>query len=186
MVRYPPAETAEKHKKILQQAARMFRDHGFSAVSIGDLMKAAGLTHGSFYNHFDSKQDLIGECVAYVSTRAVGQITSSDPTTDGRKAFIARYLSVANRDDPGSGCLMSSLGSEVAREPSVQPTMTRYVQSFVAAIASHFPSRRKANARRDAVRLTASLVGALLLARAVDDEELSLEILNEVIAQYDP
>jgi TetR/AcrR family transcriptional repressor of nem operon len=184
MVRYPPAETAEKHRKILEQAARMFRDRGFAAVSIADLMKAADLTHGSFYNHFPSKQGLIGECVEYVSTRAVGQITGADPSSDGRAAFISRYLSVANRDDPGSGCLMSSLASEVAREPTVRPTMTRYVHAFIDSLASHFPWPRKARARPDAIRLTASLVGALLLARAVDDEELSLEILAEVIAQY--
>ncbi|MGF6229162.1 TetR/AcrR family transcriptional repressor of nem operon [Inquilinus ginsengisoli] len=184
MVRYPPAETAEKHQKILEQAARMFRERGFDAVSIGDLMRAADLSHGSFYNHFDSRQELMSECVDYVSARAVGQIIGAAPSAEGRKVFVSQYLSVANRDAPGNGCLMSSLASEIAREPKVRPTMTRYVQAFINTIATHFPWKKKANARREAIRLTSSLVGALLLARAVDNEELSLEILNEVTAQY--
>ena len=61
MARYPAAETAEKHEKILQEASRLFRENGLSGVSVGDLMKAAELTHGSFYNHFESKQDLVGK-----------------------------------------------------------------------------------------------------------------------------
>lgn len=181
MIRYPPAETAEKHQKILQKAARLFRDHGFAAVSIGDLMRAANLTHGSFYNHFESRQALIAECIEYVSARAVRQIQDAAPSAEGRKQFVKSYLSVANRDDPGSGCLMSSLASEIAREPMVKPTMTRYVRAFIDTIATHFPWKRRADARSKAIRMTAALVGALLLARAVDDEALSREILAEVI-----
>jgi len=183
MVRFPPAETARKHQKIVQRASRLFRKSGFSAVSIGDVMRAAELTHGSFYNHFESREALLSECVDHVAGLAVKQIEDAAPTIAGRKQFAANYLSLNNRDAPDRGCLLSSLGAEIAREPSVKPSMTRYVRTFVSAIASHFPWN-KARARSEAIRMTASLVGALLLARAVDDEKLSREILDEVAKQY--
>jgi TetR/AcrR family transcriptional regulator, transcriptional repressor for nem operon len=184
MVRYPAAETAEKHEKILSEASRLFREHGLSGVSVGDLMKAADLTHGSFYNHFESKQALIGDCIDYVSILAVGQIGAAKPSETGKRSFVSKYLSLAARDDPGHACLMSSLGPEIAREPTAKPAMTRYVQAFIGRLVSHFPWPRPKDARGDAIRMTASLVGALVLARAVDDEALSREILHEVIRQF--
>jgi TetR/AcrR family transcriptional regulator, transcriptional repressor for nem operon len=184
MVRYPAAETAEKHERIIGEASSLFREHGLANVSIGDLMKAADLTHGSFYNHFESKPSLISACIDHVCARAVGQIGSAKPTDVGRKAFVTKYLSLASRDDPGHACLMSSLGPEIAREPAARPAMTRYVKAFIGKIASHFPSPNAKDARRDAIRMTAAMVGALVLARAVDDESLSHEILAEVTRQF--
>jgi TetR/AcrR family transcriptional repressor of nem operon len=79
---------------------------------------------------------------------------------------------------------MSSLGPEIAREPAARAAMTDYVQTFISKLVSHFPWPRPADARRDAIRMTASLVGAMVLARSVDDEALSREILREVIGQF--
>jgi TetR/AcrR family transcriptional regulator, transcriptional repressor for nem operon len=183
MVRYPSEETAEKHQRILQQASKLFRENGFAAVSVADLMGAADLTHGSFYNHFDSKQALISECITHVSALALKEIESAKPTDAGKRAFVAGYASAARRDHPGSACLMSTLGPEIAREPTARPAMTTYVRAFIDKLASHFPWPRPAHARRDAIRMTASMVGALVLARAVDDDELSLEILKDVVSQ---
>lgn len=183
MVRFPAAETARKHQKIVQRASRLFRKAGFSAVSIGDVMRAAELTHGSFYNHFASREALLRECVDHVAGLAVKQIEDAAASAAGRKQFVASYLSLSNRDQPDRGCLLSSLGAEISRQPAVQPSMTRYVRAFVSAIASHFPWN-KPRARSEAIRMTASLVGALLLARAVDDETLSREILSEVTKQF--
>ncbi|WP_158746509.1 TetR/AcrR family transcriptional regulator [Acidisphaera sp. L21] len=184
MARYPAAETAKKHERILQEASRLFRENGFSAVSVGDLMKAAELTHGSFYNHFESKLALIGQCIEWVSPRAAGLIASAGPTDAGKRAFAAKYLSIASRDNPGHGCLMSSLGPEIAREPAATPAMTNYVQSFIGKLVSHFPWSKPAAARREAIRMTAAMVGALVLARSVDDEALSREILRAVAGQF--
>jgi TetR/AcrR family transcriptional repressor of nem operon len=184
MARYPAAETAEKHERILQEASRLFRENGLSGVSVGDLMQAADLTHGSFYNHFESKQALIGKCIDWLNPRAVRRIGSAKPTEAGKRAFVLKYLSVASRDEPGEACLMSSLGPEIAREPAARAAMTDYVQTFISKLVSHFPWPRPADARRDAIRMTASLVGAMVLARSVDDEALSREILREVIGQF--
>src|SRR5271155_3143577 len=65
VMRYPAAETAEKHERILNEAARLFRERGFSGVSVSEIMKATGLTHGPFYNHFDSKEELMAESVVH-------------------------------------------------------------------------------------------------------------------------
>jgi TetR/AcrR family transcriptional repressor of nem operon len=184
MARYPAAQTAEKHERILQEASRLFRENGLSGVSVGDLMQAADLTHGSFYNHFESKQALVGKCIDWLNPRAVGRIGSAKPTEAGKRAFVSKYLSVATRDEPGQACLMSSLAPEIAREPTARAAMTNYVQAFVGKLASHFPWPRPGTARRDAIRMTASLVGAMVLARSVDDEILSKEILRDVIGQF--
>lgn len=182
MVRYPSEETAEKHQRILDQASKLFREHGLSGVSVNDLMKAADLTHGAFYNHFHSKQALYSDCIAHVSEVALAQIESCRPTDAGRRTFAASYASTAMRDEPGSACLMPSLGAEIGREPAAKPAMTRYVAAFIAKIASHFPWPSRQEARRGAIRITASLVGAMVLARAVDDDALSREILKDVVS----
>lgn len=179
-MRYPAAETAEKHQRILDEATRLFRDRGFDGVNIAEIMKAAGLTHGSFYNHFESKNALVGSCIVHGATKSLAAIDANEPTVAGKKAYVDTYLSVKHRDDPGSGCLMSALASDVRREPMAQGAMTRFIHSFLDKVATRFPWQKPRTARRDAIRLTASLVGGLILARAVNDGELSEEILREV------
>lgn len=182
-MRYPAAETAEKHERILDQASRLFRERGLNEVSVNDLMKAAELTHGSFYNHFASKQTLVSECVDFVNVAALKRIMSNETTKEGRATFASRYLSIDARDNPGGYCLMSSLAPEIARDDTVRPAITRYIQTFVDKVATHFRWPRSSEPRKKAIRMTASLVGAMVLARAVDDDEFSREILAEVIDQ---
>lgn len=179
-MRYPAAETAEKHQRILDEATRLFRDRGFDGVNISEIMKSAGLTHGSFYNHFESKNDLISSCIVHGATTSLANVDAVEPSAAGKKAYVDEYLSVAHRDDPGSGCLMSALASEVRREPLAKGAMTRFVHAFVEKLAVRFPWQKPRSARRDAIRATAAMVGGLMLARAVNDEEFSLEILREV------
>lgn len=179
-MRYPPEETAEKHERILEAAVRMFRDRGFSGVNIADLMKAAGLTHGSFYNHFESKQGLVAECILHAASQSLEKMQSYPSTDTGHKNYIKAYLSEAHRDDPGNGCLMSALASEIGRELPAKKSMTQHVELFVEKMASHFPWSKKRQRRGDAIRMTASLVGAVILARAVEDQDFSREILKEV------
>jgi TetR/AcrR family transcriptional regulator, transcriptional repressor for nem operon len=185
-VRYPPEETAEKHERILEVATRMFRDRGFSGVNISELMKAAGLTHGSFYNHFESKQTLASECVLHAASQSLTKMDRYPTTETGHRNYIRAYLSVAHRDDPGNGCLMAALASEVSREQPAKKSMTRHVELFVDKLSSHFPwpgKRAKRAKRAEAIRMTASLVGAVILSRAVEDEAFSREILNEVLSE---
>lgn len=181
-MRYPASETAEKHERILDEASRLFRERSLADVSVHELMKAAALTHGSFYNHFGSKTDLVNETVEHVRHRAVDRIGSFEKSSQGKIDFYSSYLSTASRDTAGSACLMPSLAAELGREEAYRPAFTNYVKSFVDKIASHFPKVRRKDARSDAIRATSAMVGAMVLARAVDDEALSQEILSEIIA----
>jgi len=181
-VRYPAAETAEKHARILDAAARAYRRRGFSGVSVGEIMKATGLTHGPFYNHFSSKEALIAETLGHISNSTVELTDAFEKSERGKENFVRAYLSEDHCSDPGNGCLMATLGAEVAREPAFKPTFTRHVTGIVARMVERFPWSSKQNARKEALRTLAAMVGAVVLARAVDDQELATEILDEVAA----
>ncbi|NWB96464.1 TetR/AcrR family transcriptional regulator [Pseudomonas gingeri] len=179
-MRYPAEETAEKHRKILLQASILFRERGFSGVSVSEIMKATGLTHGTFYHHFESKDALITESLSDASSRALASMQDAKASTELMHAFIQEYLTEAHRDNKGVGCLMTALGAEVAREPLVRPTLTHHIKSMIEIMAAPFAAAKKRNTRRKAIHQVTSMVGAIILARAVDDPELSEEILREV------
>ena len=178
-MRYPAAETAEKHRKILEAASKLFRERGFSGVSLGEIMKATGLTHGPFYNHFASKEALMSEAVAFASQQSNAGI---ELTPEWRANFVAGYLSATHRDAPGEGCLMAALGAEIGREPAVKRSFTEHLKGLVERMAGSFAGTSQKKARAETIRTLAALVGAIVLARAVDDEALSAEILREVEA----
>ncbi|MGB3126797.1 MAG: TetR/AcrR family transcriptional regulator [Pseudomonas sp.] len=178
-MRYPAEETAEKHRQILEQASALFRERGFSGVSVSEIMKATGLTHGTFYHHFDSKDALIAQSLGDASGKALASMEDAKASTELMQQYIQEYLTTAHRDNCGVGCLMSALGSEVAREPSVRPTFTRHVKAMIEIMAEPFKTAKKRNARRRAIHHMSTMVGAMILARAVDDPALSEEILRE-------
>ena len=179
-MRYPASETAEKHARILDEAIRLFRDRGFSDVSVSEIMKATGLTHGPFYNHFASKDALIAECVQHGLQGTVGCLDAVSGSAEGKAAYVEGYLSTAHRDAPASGCVMAALASEIRQEPQARAPFTATLQGLVARLTSYFPWPTKSRARGDAIRMTAAMVGALILSRAVADEAFSDEILREV------
>jgi len=178
-MRYPAAETAEKHVRILEAASRMFRERGFSDVSVAEIMKATGLTHGPFYNHFPSKQALMAEAIRHSSAQTFDGIEQAEPSEAGKAAYQAEYLSTAHRDNKADGCLIAALASEIGREPSIRVAVTSHIKALIDRMASKFPWPSKRDARGDAIRMAASMLGAVILARAVDDEALSEEILRE-------
>lgn len=184
-MRYPPEETAEKHARILEQASILFRERGFSGVSLSEIMKATGLTHGAFYNHFESKEDLISESIEDASTKLLDSMKESAPSGESMTRYVDGYLTEQHRDERGNGCLIAALGSEIAREPAAQPVFTRHVEGTLRGLAEPLVKAKKKNARRDAIHTLSSIVGAIILARAVDDPELSEEILREVRAALD-
>src|SRR3954469_24147640 len=108
-MRYPARETAAKHERILKEASRLFRDRGFENVTVGEVMKAAGLTHGAFYAHFGSKQELQEAAVAYGQDLSAVRARNHGATRKGRRAYVDRYLSTRHRDNPGGGCTMAAL-----------------------------------------------------------------------------
>ena len=171
-MRYPAQETAAKHELIVKEASRLFRERGFENVTVGEVMKAAGLTHGAFYAHFTSKQELQEAAVAHGQEVARDRAQSDGATRKGRRAYAERYLAARHRDNPGNGCTMAALGSEVARStPELKATFERGLEEILAASGGD---------REEAIFQASALLGAVVLARAVRDPRLSDEILESV------
>jgi TetR/AcrR family transcriptional regulator, transcriptional repressor for nem operon len=178
-MRYPASQTAEKHERILREAARLFRERGFDGAGVAEIMKAAGLTHGAFYAHFPSKDALEAEaveCAFAQSDERTYALTAN--ASDPKRTFLDSYLGAAHRDHPGSGCVIAALGPEIARDSAARSPFTQRVKHMIEGMAGRFQWKRKDAARRNAIHLLSAAVGALTLARAVDDSRLSDEILE--------
>lgn len=177
-------QAAENRTKILHTAAQLFREKGFDGIGIADLMKKVGLTHGGFYGHFASKEDLMAQTCDYAVDEILeqGQASRTSAKGKGYKAFIAHYLSLEHRDNPGSGCLMAALGVDAARQsPVIKRAFTQSFNRLLGAVINLLPATKTEAAKREQALLTlASLVGAQVIARAVDDPQLSAEILQIV------
>ena len=171
-MRYPAKETAAKHDRIVKEASRLFRERGFGNVTVGEVMKAAGLTHGAFYAHFASKQELEKAAVAHGQNVSAGRARSYGSTKKGRKVYADRYLSPRHRDNPGNGCTMAALAQEVARSaPELKAAFERGFEEILSAASGD---------RKEAIFQAAALLGGVVLARAVKDPRLSDEILQSV------
>jgi TetR/AcrR family transcriptional repressor of nem operon len=177
-MRYPASETAEKHEKILSEAARLFRERGFGGAGVADIMKAAGLTHGAFYAHFKSKEALAAEALAHALQESQARIEARVAKADDpKRSYLDGYLSRKHRDNPGQGCAMAVLGPEIARDPAVRAPLTAQVRRTLDWMAGRFRWKSKRAARQNAIHTLSATIGALILARAVDDPKLSDEIL---------
>ncbi|PYQ75798.1 MAG: TetR family transcriptional regulator [Acidobacteria bacterium] len=176
---------AANRQKILDAAGTLFRQHGFDGIGVADIMKRAGLTHGGFYGHFPSKDQLAAETCASVpgNDSWIEKVAgSARPTFE---AVVRGYLSPRHRDDPGHGCLFAALGSDVVRQPrTVRRAFTEGLRSRVDGLGKLLQGRSAAARREKALATMAGLVGALMLARAVDDSKLSDEILKAGAATF--
>jgi len=181
-------QVALNRERIVETAARLFRQRGYDGIGVADLMKGAGLTHGGFYGHFASKEDLLAEATAHALQRSVQrwqEKTASDPA-GGLSELATQYLSTRHRDHPENGCAIAALGPDVARlGPAVRSAMTAGVAGQVAVVEKCLAGEGAdvAAIRQQALASYAAMVGAMVLARAVDDEALSQEILAAVRAQ---
>lgn len=165
-------QKAENRDAILKAAGELFRVKGFEAVGVAEVMSAAGLTHGGFYGHFKSKDDLIAQTLAYM-------LAKSNPDFEF-KSFVDRYLSPNHRDNVAKGCPTAALAAATRQ----QSTATR--KALTTAMSGHFDNlsrkvggKRAAERRRAAIGSWSAMLGALILARAVNDPDLADEILNE-------
>ncbi|XAH23329.1 TetR/AcrR family transcriptional regulator [Xylophilus sp. GW821-FHT01B05] len=174
-------QMAENRDRILDAAATLFRERGFDGIGVADLMKGAGLTHGGFYGHFDSKEDLMAQAAARAAEQmlATWQRLAERHPGQERAAVADAYLSTRHRDHAGRGCLFATLGADAARQgPAVRHAVTEGLRPQVDLLEQATPGRNKAARRRKALADYAGMVGALVLARAVDDAALSQEILD--------
>jgi TetR/AcrR family transcriptional regulator, transcriptional repressor for nem operon len=173
-VRVSKEKAAENRERILTAAARLFRERGVSGIGVDALLDAAGLTHGSLYSHFGSKDGLmdmaLSDGFARVQKNAAG--------IKSLESAVTAYVSAAHRDNPGSGCFMAALGCEIPRQSKkVRTTFTGIVRRNMARIAALMSARGEQAREDQALATMATMVGAIVLARAVNDRDFSDRIL---------
>ena len=176
--------TAQNRSKILKTATQLFKTRGIDNVSVADLMKAAGFTHGGFYNHFESKADLAIETIRYAFEQALSEISGEGATTTANPIPVAErlaeYLSPEHRDEPSGGCPTGSLPVDVGRQAAgAQRAFAEGLERYLGLIEGVFPPRARRK-REAAIAILSTLVGAIILSRAVRDAHpaLSDEILR--------
>jgi TetR/AcrR family transcriptional repressor of nem operon len=175
-MRYPDSHKAEVKDKIVRAAARLFRRDGLDAVSIPGLMKEVGLTHGGFYNHFEDRDALVAEAV--LAAAHDGVIADESRTFE---ATVRDYLSEAHAQHPEVGCVLAALGPDATRQGrGVRRTFAEIARGFLSRLEAKrlgaSASRRK-SPTDETLAVGAQLVGAIVLARLVDDPELAKRIL---------
>ena len=167
---------AETRQKILEAAGGLFRTRGIDAVGVDAIMATAGLTHGGFYGHFASKEALVAEVSAASLARAAARWERISQEHDGGTALakiVEPYLDPAHVAATEQGCMLTTLGPDVARRGGLRPAITTSVRRMVDALARCRPDR----SRRDALATLSGMVGAVILARLSDDPALADELL---------
>jgi TetR/AcrR family transcriptional repressor of nem operon len=171
----------QNRERVVDTASRLFRERGFDGVSVADLMKAAGFTHGGFYNHFKSKGELFAEALK----RAFEHMAQERPAAKDLAELVSRYLSDIHRKSPGKGCPAAALASDASRgSDEVKSEFARGVEGMIRIFEERLPgTMRGAARRRFAIALVSRMVGALALARAIPEENrLEGEILRSARA----
>ncbi|MFD7589446.1 TetR/AcrR family transcriptional regulator [Kitasatospora sp. NPDC059811] len=191
MPRVSRAEAERHRQEVIDHTARLIREQGSDQVSVPQAMAAAGLTHGGFYRHFASKDDLVAQALtaAFTERREAMDRLADDPPADDpapdapapqhpspRAEFLARYLSTLHRDNPGQGCAAAALAADAARAEPGSPLRTAFTAGL-CDLADGFQHLPDAAERESALADLSTMVGALLLARASEDPALSDELL---------
>ena len=175
-MRVSKEQAAKNREDILKAASRLMRERGIAGVGVDALTEAAGMTHGSLYSQFGSKERLVEEAVAYAIAAKGQEVPEGFDLGD----YASDYLSAAHRDEPGSGCPFAALCCEMPRQSrGVRERFTAGVRGMIGLLSGRLGSGLKPRQREEkALATVASLVGALVLARAVNDPKLSDDILR--------
>ena len=181
-----PSRKEQTRERILRAAARAIRRHGYEGVGVAEVMKDAGLTHGGFYAHFDSRDALLAAAADEAGAESIESLNralAAAKRGEELMALVDAYLSDRHLDAPehGLGCAIAAAGSEVPRQPpEVRRAATRRIKDLVGLIERQLPDWGKGAAHEKAMAIAAGLVGALVLARAVDEPQLSKAIRRAV------
>jgi TetR/AcrR family transcriptional regulator, transcriptional repressor for nem operon len=175
------------HERIVYAAARAIRRGGYAGTSVADIMKDAGLTHGGFYAHFASREAMLAEAADRAGAEgvaAVERVASAAPPRKAFQALLGAYLSKTHVEGVETGCAVAALGSEMPRQaPEVRRAATRRIKEMIDLVARQSPEWGQPGAHQHALVTVATMVGALVLARAVDDPRLS-DALREAALKH--
>ena len=165
------------HERILSAAARAIRRSGYAGTGVADIMKEAGLTHGAFYSHFASREAMLAEAAAVACAESAAnavELAAGTPADKALESMLAAYLSKAHVEQLEEGCPLAALGSETSRQaPEVRRVVTRHIKAMVDLLARQSPDWGQPGAHERALVTLSTLVGAVVLARAVDEPGLS-------------
>ncbi|MEH2508081.1 TetR/AcrR family transcriptional repressor of nem operon [Bradyrhizobium sp. AZCC 1578] len=180
-MRYSKEHKQETHARIVKKASVRLREKGAHGIGVADLMKEAGLTHGGFYAHFDSREALVIEAFAYAMDRSVEhwrKIAAETPPEKRLSTIIDSYVSTVHRDDPGRGCAVTTLGAEIVRESAkTRKAFAAKLEQLIDVIADQISDVPRKTARRQAMGTLATMMGTLVMSRVAGSGELSDEIL---------
>src|SRR5258708_217412 len=175
-------ETALTRERIIKAAASEFRQHGIVATGLADLMSAAGLTHGGFYRHFASKDQLVAVATAAAlatSTEHMAAVASCQPGQKGLEAVVCGYLSTAHRDNQQDGCALAAIGSELARaDTETRNAATAAFLKMVDILAGQIDEAKPEEAKKRAMVAVSTMIGALTMSRIMNDKRLSTSLLR--------
>ena len=173
-MRYAQDHKAQTHQRILTEAAARFRRDGIGATGLQPLMKALGLTHGGFYAHFKSKDDLVEKALRCAVDESRERTAPVFAEENALEKYIDMYLSESHRSNPDKGCPLPTMSSELGQRGQPSPTTDELIQ---ARLASFKNSLSGPDAEAQSIMMLSTMVGALMLSRSVQDPELSDRIL---------
>lgn len=192
IMRNPPSRTASRrkqatHERIVEVAARAIRRTGYGGTGVADIMKEAGLTHGGFYAHFASREAMLAEaadCAGAAGVAALERIAAAALPQQALEAMQRTYLSTAHVESVETGCAVAALGSEMPRQaPEVRRAATRRIKEMIDLVTRQSPGWGQPGSHEHALVIVATMVGTLLLARAVDDTKLSNALREAALKQ---
>jgi TetR/AcrR family transcriptional regulator, transcriptional repressor for nem operon len=181
-MRYSKEHKQETHARIVKKASVRLREKGAHGIGVADLMKEAGLTHGGFYAHFDSREALVIEAFAYAmdrSTERWRKIAEQTPLDKRLATIVETYLTPVHRDDPGHGCAVPTLGAEIARESAkTRKAFAAKLEQMIDMMADQILNVPRKAARKQAMATLATMMGTLVLSRIAGSGEFSDQILG--------
>jgi len=188
--RTAPSRKEVTHERIVAAAARATRRTGYDGTGVAEIMKEVGLTHGGFYAHFASREAMLAEAADRAGAESVATLTrvaAAAPPQEALPAMIRAYLSKEHVDGVETGCPVAALGSETPRQaPKVRRAATRRIKEMIDVVARHSPDQGDPGVYEHALVTVATMVGALVLARAVDDPKLSKALREASLKHLDP
>jgi TetR/AcrR family transcriptional regulator, transcriptional repressor for nem operon len=183
-MRYDADHKDRTHRKIVKNASRQLRARGLNTPAVSALMKAAGLTHGGFYRHFKSRDDLVVEAIDEslldLQDRLITAAKEAGPD-QGWKAMVKTYLALESCDRPDQGCPIAALAPDMARtRPAVKQRISSAILKFRQELLPFMPGRTPDEKAANFLAIFSSMVGALTIARTMPDPALRQRILNTV------
>ena len=181
-MRYSREHKLETHARIVRKASVRLREKGAHGIGVADLMKDAGLTHGGFYAHFDSREALVIEAFTHAMDRSIERwrkLAEQTPPEKRLAMIVNTYLTSLHRDDPGHGCSVPALGAEIAREsPKTRRAFAGRLEQMIDTLAAQLPGVPRKSARKQAMAAIATMMGTLVLARVAGSGDFSEELLG--------